>query len=285
MATMPRFPPEQRFFVVIGAAKAATTVVCECLKEHPAVSFSSIKEPDFFSVDRKYALGWGWYQSLFDPVSPLKAIGEGSTSYSITGIHPRTVERLATHIPQARIIYLVRHPLDRLRSHVRQHRHNRRIDPRSTMFEVIKRDAYFIDAARYWFQLNAYRNHFADEQILVRFYEDFVDSPIAVLCDCTRHIEVDQNWHPVGPRDRVNSTAMQTQEPIWIWKLKRIPGVRRLTPHRVKLWVKTNLGRPLQTDDEWDAQSVSWVLDRIGDDIATFLRYCGRESNYWDMSI
>lgn len=104
-------------FVVIGAMKAATSTLHEQLAAQPGIFMSTPKEPNFFSDDAIYARGLGWYRSLFAeaPAGALK--GESSTHYTKLPTHPLACDRLRRHLPRAKLIYVMRHPLDRLVSH------------------------------------------------------------------------------------------------------------------------------------------------------------------------
>jgi hypothetical protein len=112
-------------FLIIGAAKSGTTTLYNSLKQHPDIYFSPLKEPHFFShglsgdtqvaVERygKYQspiTDLDTYKSLFDDVSDEIAIGEASTSYLI---HPDAAERIKQHIPDAKLIAILRNPVDR----------------------------------------------------------------------------------------------------------------------------------------------------------------------------
>jgi len=104
-------------FVVIGAMKAATSTLHEQLAAQPGVFMSTPKEPNFFSDDEQYARGLGWYRSLFAeaPAGALK--GESSTHYTKRPTYPLACDRLRRHLPGAKLIYVMRHPIDRLVSH------------------------------------------------------------------------------------------------------------------------------------------------------------------------
>ena len=73
-------------YFVIGAPKAGTTSLCSHLGAHPDVFMSDPKEPQFFS--HNLHRGYEWYASLFESASGHAAVGEGSTTYSSTGIWP-----------------------------------------------------------------------------------------------------------------------------------------------------------------------------------------------------
>src|SRR5262245_53029682 len=103
-------------FFLIGAPKAATTSLALLLGKHPQICIAKGKEPHFFSDDHVFARGMSWYESLFAHGRTRPAIGDASTSYARSGIFPNTVHRIVEHAPNARIIYSVRHPIDRIES-------------------------------------------------------------------------------------------------------------------------------------------------------------------------
>lgn len=100
-------------FLILGAQKAGTTALFAYLREHPDVTGPAWKEVSFF--DRHYARGERWYRGNF----PLRgrraaAVGEASPSYLF---HPLAPERVHALIPHARLIALLRNPVDRAFSH------------------------------------------------------------------------------------------------------------------------------------------------------------------------
>jgi hypothetical protein len=100
-------------FLVIGAQKAGTTALYAYLRQHPGITGPSWKEVSFF--DRHYARGEAWYRGNFP--NSLRArglVGEASPSYLF---HPLAPERVAALVPDAKLIALVRNPVDRAYSH------------------------------------------------------------------------------------------------------------------------------------------------------------------------
>ena len=67
-------------FIIIGAAKSATTTLTTVLQRHPDVFVSKPKEPKFFG--RNYNKGWEWYASRFVAGKKVLLRGEASTMYS-----------------------------------------------------------------------------------------------------------------------------------------------------------------------------------------------------------
>jgi len=97
-------------FLVLGAQKAGTTALYEYLRRHPQITGPSWKEVSFF--DRHWARGESWYRGNFPNLARTrgKLVGEASPSYVF---HPLAPERVQELVPEARLIVLVRNPVDR----------------------------------------------------------------------------------------------------------------------------------------------------------------------------
>lgn len=105
-------------FFIIGAHKAGTTSLYNYLRAHPQVFMSADKEPvhltrpdfDEPSVQREYL-------ALFDDAGDAVAVGEACTRKAWFPVFTGAAERIARLSPGARIIYLLRDPIERMRSH------------------------------------------------------------------------------------------------------------------------------------------------------------------------
>ena len=97
-------------FLVLGAQKAGTTALYEYLRRHPQITGPSWKEVSFF--DRHWARGERWYRGNFPNLARTreKLVGEASPSYVF---HPLAPQRVQELVPEARLIVLVRNPVDR----------------------------------------------------------------------------------------------------------------------------------------------------------------------------
>ncbi len=104
-------------FIIIGAMKCATSSLHTQLAQQPGIFMSTPKEPNFFSDDEQYALGLEWYEALFKDAKDGDLCGESSTHYTKLPDYPDCVRRLSSHLPELKLIYVMRHPIDRLVSH------------------------------------------------------------------------------------------------------------------------------------------------------------------------
>jgi hypothetical protein len=98
-------------FLILGAQKAGTTALYAYLRWHPDITGPSFKEVSFF--DRHYTQGERWYRAHL-PLRRRALVGEASPSYLF---HPQAPERVARMLPNARLIALLRNPVERAFSH------------------------------------------------------------------------------------------------------------------------------------------------------------------------
>ena len=101
-------------FLILGAQKAGTTALYAYLRRHPAITGPSWKEVSFF--DRHWARGEAWYRGNFPNLARTRGrlVGEASPSYVF---HPLAPGRVRELVPEARLVVLVRNPVDRALSH------------------------------------------------------------------------------------------------------------------------------------------------------------------------
>jgi hypothetical protein len=244
-------------FFIIGAAKCATTSLSSLLAAHPQGAMVQTKEPHFFSFDRNYKLGWAKYLALFSHCSNQKAIGDASTSYSRIRYHKSTVERIKLHIPKARIIYMVRHPLKRMESAYVESLCTAHEKVIPSINDMVKQYPKIVDSSRYWEVFDAYRHKFGESRIKIVWFEEYIANTIAVFQDVCRFLEIDDSVVPDFERERINS---RTDAPTRMAKI----GRGHIVPNTT-----------------WDEESRRWVIDQIREDNCRFLSHFGRPLNYW----
>jgi hypothetical protein len=99
-------------FLILGAQKAGTTALYAYLREHPGITGPSWKEVSYF--DRHYARGERWYRGNMPRAAGSRLVGEASPSYLL---HPLAPARAAALLPGARLIAILRDPVERAYSH------------------------------------------------------------------------------------------------------------------------------------------------------------------------
>jgi len=271
-------------YFVIGAAKSGTTTLCTLLGRHPEIFMSTPKEIHYFGRNDPEKTR-EWYESHFASASSFRAVGEGSTSYT----HPHIVEACATEIaelvPQARLIYMVRHPLGRLESDWKMRKHEQWAPPGSVNEAAREADTTLIRHGLYWQNLNVYRRLFSDEQILVVFLEDFSKSPQTEMDRCFVHLGVGQDasmGDQVLQKNRSQDFRRDGRLAVWLRETGLLTALRRIMPRRAFSWGKGLLTRSDRFTVQWDPEVRSWVLGQFRDDAGRFLQYCGKPPGFWD---
>lgn len=194
-------------FVVIGAPKCGTTFLYHLLTKHPHVEPSAFKELHFF--DLLFEEGTEWYRQCFLPPK-LKdgretITGDGTPSYLF---HPHAAERMAGVIPEAKLIALLRNPVDRTYSAYHHRARNR--DQIRTFEETVETsldgpNQGFLSQSIYVDHLLRWSRFFSREQMLVLKSEDFFEHPRETMKFVLDFLDL-PDWEPAASelRDKVN---------------------------------------------------------------------------------
>jgi len=223
-------------FIIIGAQRAGTTSLFYYLRIHPDVrrplsrdgSVFWPKELHFF--DEHYERGIDWYRRFF-PLSAVRRVarmrgrdlvaGEATPYYLF---HPEGPGRVATSLPDVRLIALLRDPIERAYSHYQLMRRTGR--EQLSFAEAISaeerrlanwgvtgedhaktasgdrmhhhhRHRAYLSRGLYADQLERWYAHFPREQLMVIRTEDFLSRPAEVYADVLRFLGL-REWQPPG---------------------------------------------------------------------------------------
>lgn len=244
-------------FFIIGAPKAGTTSLASLLRRHPQAGIVDGKEANFFSYDQCYARGWARYLTLFSECSGKKAIGDASTSYCRIRYHPLTLARMREHVPAAKIIYMARHPLQRMESGYIETLCTPAGAGLNSVNDAVRTRPMIVDSSRYWEVFDAYRQKFEESRIKVIFFEEYIANQTAAFQDVCRFLEIDDTVAPDFSREMTNSRQVN---------FPRMATVGR---------------KPEQINTAWDEQTRQWVINQIREDNLCFLAHFGRPKDYW----
>jgi Sulfotransferase domain len=154
--------------IIIGAQKCGTTSLHNYLDAHPESAMSRRKETDFFLPNGNWDRGLDWYASQFDPAAKVR--GETSTGYTNLPASTGTAERIRSVVPGARLIYLVREPLDRMVSHY-LHWRALGLERRPLREALSDPGSFYVTRSCYATQLKPFLDLFPREQIMVQTHE------------------------------------------------------------------------------------------------------------------
>ncbi|CAB5123068.1 Sulfotransferase [Olavius algarvensis associated proteobacterium Delta 3] len=226
-------------FIIIGAMKCATTTLHEQLAQQPGIFMTEPKEPYFFSNDDVWAKGQEWYAGLYDSAALGDICGESSTHYTKLPTYPQTILRMLTHVPEAKLIYVIRHPIDRLISHYIHDWSERIID--EPIDEAIANRPELISYSKYAMQIRPFLENYGDDNVLLVFFEHLLLEPQQELERIARFIGYSDR--PVWHRDSAaNVSSKRMQRSLFrdaiVWNPFSTWLRRRLVPQATRDWVK-----------------------------------------------
>jgi Sulfotransferase domain len=202
-------------FFIIGAAKAGTTSLHFYLDQHPEIGMSTVKEPHFFAGPEngipfppERVADLPDYEALFDP--SFRVRGEASPSYTNAPRREGVPERIKELVPEAKLIYLVRDPIERTLSHY-QHSFASGKERRQLDEAIASLDdpySYLACHSLYGRQLELYLRHFPAKDVLVLDRAQLLADRAAVLRRVFSFLDV----NPDFTSERFEDELWQTNE-------------------------------------------------------------------------
>ena len=271
--------------IVIGAARCGTTSLHRYLDAHPEIAMSREKELDFFVEGKNWERGLGWYEAQF---LPAQLRGETSPSYSAYPFYLGVPERIREVLPEARIVYLVRDPIERIVSHY-QHRAvtYREMGTLDDVLADARLARWFVDVSRYALQLERYLEHFRSDDVLVVDADALAADPASALSAVFAFLDVDPNFRSEAFARRHNHGS-QLARPNAAGRLVRTALQRGLTsrgyaavasrvPDALKTGFRTSARAQLS-----DGTRV-WLEDELRDDVARLRELTGLPFAGWSL--
>lgn len=271
--------------LLLGAMKAGTTALYRLLCQHPALCECSEKEPAFFAQPANRAKGLDWYRGLWDWRPEHRWAIEASTSYTKAPTHLGAAPFLGQLGTEVRLIYVVRDPIQRIRSHY-LHSLAAGWMKRSLADGIAPGPLFY---SNYHYQLLPYETWQGPEQLLVLQYERFCADPIGVARECCRFLEIDADFafappgiHNGGDDYRVRLLAQGALDRGLLANVPDGLTARGTKAENFLRWVEAELGgadaaertetlrREVEATFTPTAAQIDWIHERIGDDLERF---------------
>lgn len=216
--------------IVVGAMKAGTTTIFERLASHPEVFGSEPKEPGFFARDEMWTKGHDWYRDLWPEEADEGVRLEGSTLYTMRPQYPDSIPRMAGYLEkhglEARLVYSLRDPLERIRSHLTHMRAHGR-DERLTMVEEGSLQGHALALSMYAHQLDRILEHFERSRLEIVRFERLAEDTTPVVRELLEALDLDPERLESG-KEVHNPTTEQYRKSI-AWRASEAVGLDRLT--------------------------------------------------------
>jgi hypothetical protein len=213
----------RRHFIIIGAMKAGTTSLFRFLTSHPEISGSAAKELHYFSLDAARFGRVGYSLKFLGLPGPV--VGEASPSYSEYPRFGDTARRIRMLLPRVKLIYCVRDPVDRMRSHFNHEILEGRQAP--SLSESAWTTEY-LGPSLYGLQLERYLRYFEPSSIAVVHANQLRDERAATLAALYDFLEVDPGWIGATELSDENISEERVRISPTVAPLKRSPAARRI---------------------------------------------------------
>jgi hypothetical protein len=293
-------------FIILGAQKAGTTALYHYLRQHPDVFMPEVKEPGFFAfaddpLDYRNAeenptsicsytvTDAEAYERLFKEENG-ETTGEATTLY----LHSEeAVSRIQKHVPDAKLIAVLRHPVDRAYS-AYMHAMRKGQEPIDDFEEALETERHRVrngwgflwryeTLSRYAAPVRRYLEAFDQEQVRIYLFEEFVESPSAVVQDVYDFIGCDPGFEP---NTDVQYNASGVPKRRWVEQFlgQRHTAKEILKPFipaplrkRVAVWLRNqNLEKP-----ELPVDTKRCLTRRFEDDIRELQTLLDRDLHHW----
>ena len=206
-------------YVIIGAQKGGTSFLYYLLTRHPLVEPAARKELHFFDQPEYFDNGAEWYRRCFPRLSSKdgqRSITGEATPYYM--FDPPVAERMAEVVPQARLIALLRNPIDRAFSHY-QMQVKRGTEPLTFEEAIEQEHSSYVSRGIYVKQLLRWFEFFSKEQMLILKSEDFFERPVETFKVVLNFLYL-PDWQP-------DASELQLGRHTGAYKRKMDPSTRR----------------------------------------------------------
>lgn len=202
-------------FFIVGAPKCGTTAMNFYLKQHPDI-FMSEKEIHFFGEDLRFAVPRvtrQQYLSAFSAATEVKRAGEAAVWYLYSRQAAHEIKEFS---PSARIIIMLRNPVDVMYSLYRQRLYNgnediedfeaaldaeesRELGERMPRRPSNLMGCFYRASVKFTSQVRRYFDRFDRQNVHVIIFDDFQKDAALVYRQCCDFLDVDNRFRPSFP--------------------------------------------------------------------------------------
>lgn len=226
-------------FIGIGAPRAASSWIFQCLTEHPQICGAKVKsggkETNFFYYRDRYGRGLDFYASFFSHCQKNQIKGEFSVHY-LAG-NPQIPSLIKKHFPAVKLIACLRNPIERVYSHIYycQATHGTATKIKDFERTVLREkellqkgespeEPLWLTHGLYYTCLQRYLKLFPRGNMLILIYEDIARDPVKFIQGIYKFLGVDSSF--VSPSCKKNINFMAKDTLIFPWFT--VPGVKKI---------------------------------------------------------
>jgi Sulfotransferase family len=293
-------------FFLVGAAKSGTTALYRHLREHPDVFLPEVKEPRFFAHDPGDRTQYGGpgaqalvdsvvkdpaeYEALYAGANGETAVGDASPAYLPS---PGAAARIRAAVPHARIVAVLRDPVERAFSHFVDNVQSG-WEPERDFDRVLalreRREAErwwrkwnYVGHGFYGEQLQRYFDAFERDRIRVYLYEELQSDPRALVADLLEFLGVDPSVE-LDVSGRHNVSGVPRSERVQRLLGARSPvrrALKPLLPSSARRRLRTGVERRNMHKPEMSASARATLRETYRADVERLEALIGRDLSAW----
>lgn len=269
--------------------KSGTTSLHHYLRLHPEIAMAQGKELHFFSNEKNWNQGLGWYESHFNFVKKAKIRGESSPTYTKYPMVSRVPEKMYSIVPKAKLIYILRDPVNRVLSEY-VHRRADGTEHRtlSNALNDLKNSQYIYNS-KYYTQLKQYLPFYSESNIFVTTLEELSSQPQQTLQAVFRFLGVDHSFYHPDYMQKFHASSekrLKNRFGLFLTKMFRRSKVKdkirsALPPFIDRAYVSLSRSDVKIEKPVLDKYQRQALINELKDDVAHLRSYTGHKFEYW----
>jgi hypothetical protein len=247
------------------------------------------KETGFFFENYERGLNW-FSEQYFSHYEGESEVGEASAGNML---HREVAPRIKKHCPEAKLIFVLRDPVERIWSHYRFDINIGSLPPTADFSELIRDETSdwretMIELGMYHEQLVHYASHFDDEQMHILLFDNFAENTEHVVRQLFQFIGLDPTV-AVGTEEAHNETSHLRNEALYQALYSAWEPVRQRLPNAalealfgvrstVRGWFFRSDSTSTPTMREEDRRYLGELYAEPNAELASWL---GRDLSHW----
>ena len=272
---------------LVGAMKSATTSLHNYLDLHPEIFMTQDpwKEPGYFVKEINLGKGIDWYLDLFKEAKNEKFLGESTTDYTKSPNYLGVPERIHDFCPNAKIIYIMRDPIERAMSQywweVQYSAEGRK------MPSAILNNNWIMNASNYALQLKPYIELFGAESVFALTMEELQASPQETLKSIFIWLNVDPTFKLKNEFKTYNQSANRVDRVMGSGFFSHMKGtklweaLKQLLPRKFKKSLKRLLSRSVVKNEDDREETIALLRPIMQQQVEELSKLLGRHFPEW----